>query len=175
VSVTERENKNEFPNYELARKKSCIKIGQKGKETEKSLIPLCVFTLHTKLFFQLIFPVLRPNSNQRLRGLRKKVFNVYLHVVGYIFRTKKKAAENCDAEAEREGPKKLYFSLVSFYFSFLSCPKKITTQNFYIVVYVCAQNFSTMHYIHKYSSKKNAFFAPRQKNNINSNASNNNM
>lgn len=63
------------PNY--AKKK----LRQKGKETEKSLIlyvySLCTFSnLKPIYFYQFIAGVFFS---------KKKVFNIYLHVVGYIF------------------------------------------------------------------------------------------
>lgn len=81
---------------------------------------MCIHFAHQTFFFRLIFP----NSNQRLRGLRKKkVFNVYLHVVGYIFRTKK--AGRIAMPKPRERGRKNYISAWwVFIFRFFHAQKK---------------------------------------------------
>lgn len=138
--MCERNWARKFPNYELR-----VSARKEKKETAKSLIlyvySLCTFLKNRNQLKRTFFPKKKNASNWL-----KKVFNIYLHVVGYIF-----LGPNCDAR--ERGRNYTFFVFHTQIIRRCAC--------------VCKKiHFSTMH-IHKYSSKK-MLFRPG-KNNISSN------
>lgn len=137
--MCERNWARKFPNYELR-----VSARKEKKETAKSLIlyvySLCTFLKNRNQLKRTFF------SKKNASNWLKKVFNIYLHVVGYIF-----LGPNCDAR--ERGRNYTFFVFHTQIIRRCAC--------------VCKKiHFSTMH-IHKYSSKK-MLFRPG-KNNISSN------